>query len=219
MRTSATSGYPRVWRERCTACPWGSRMPSFGVTKTRASHRMPAVASGSRADPPRDLLIRLLDAPEVAPKAILVELLARRAVPEPTGVGTDLVAENDLTALGTAELELHVDEHDSARLQERDEHRVHLERELDHAVDLRLGRHPEHAHVPIVDHGIVERVALVEELDDRLGKRLPFLEPEALRETPRDDVADDHLDGHDRQAPHQHVAVVEATHEVRRHAG
>src|SRR5437660_858302 len=182
-----------------------ARSPRHGVS-----------APGSRADAARDLLVCLLDAAEVASETILVELLSRAAVPEPAGIGADLVAEND-RAVMAAELELHVDEDDAALGDERPQDCVYLQRELDHAIDLRLRRHPEDAHVPLVDHRIVEGVALVVELDDRLGQRLALFHPEAFREAAGDDVPHHHLDRHDLETLHQHVAVVEAADEMRRH--
>src|SRR5439155_16432270 len=79
-----------------------------------ARHDHPGRLLGRRAaDAPCRLLIGVFDAAEVAPEAVLVELLARPLVPEAAGVGADLVGEQDL-AVVAAELELHVDQHDAA---------------------------------------------------------------------------------------------------------
>src|SRR5207244_3478465 len=238
--TSCTSPKPRAWSELCTALPWGSRMPRFGVMKTRASRpgilggspgdragcgersggarreprgqmaarssllrrptpgarparrtssvvaALPALAPrlvrlarhdhperllGRRAaDAPCRLLIGVFDAAEVAPEAVLVELLARPLVPEAAGVGADLVGEQDL-AVVAAELELHVDQHDGALVEVLAQERVDAQRRpVDGREVLRRGE-PEEADVPVVDHRVVERVVLVEVLEDGLGAR------------------------------------------------
>src|SRR5690606_8784766 len=52
-------------------------------------------ALGHQPQPPRDLLIRLDLAAEVAAEAVLVELLVRRHVPQATAIGADLVGQDD----------------------------------------------------------------------------------------------------------------------------
>src|SRR5262249_31610068 len=150
IRTSPTSGYPSACNDCCTAFPCGSRIPSLGVTYTRASHPiMPTLPPPSSADASRDLLIGFLDPTQIAAESILVHLLARARIPEPTRIRADLVPEDDL-AVAAAEFELHVDEHDAALREERLEHRVRPFRELHHAIELGLGRHLEDQHVPLV---------------------------------------------------------------------
>src|SRR5256712_3872596 len=127
---------------------------------------------GRAADAPRRLVIGVLDAAEVAPEAILVELLARPLVPETAGVGADLVGEQDL-AVVAAELELHVDQHDAALVEVLAQERVHVQRRLVDGRKLLRRGEPEEADVPVVDHRVVERVVLVEVLEEGLAGRLP----------------------------------------------
>src|ERR1700746_2407188 len=78
-------------------------------------------------DSAQHLLVSLLDAAQIAPEPILVELLPRRLVPETAGVGADFVAEQDL-AMMPSELELEIHQDDAALVEEFREHLVDLER-------------------------------------------------------------------------------------------
>src|SRR5262249_7453324 len=127
-RTSLTSPNPRVCSACCTAFPWGSSMPRFGVMYTRA-RRFPIPSCGEAADATGRLLIRILDAAEVPAEAILIELLSAGLVPEAAGVGADLVRDQDLAVMAT-ELELHVDQHDPPLIEELAHEGVDLERAL-----------------------------------------------------------------------------------------
>src|SRR5438876_2408322 len=130
------------------AARWLLAPPSCGVpegTPRRSSLRFPLSLPGSfaslatitpgrllgrrAADAPCRLLIGVFDAAEVAPEAVLVELLARPLVPEAAGVGADLVGEQDF-AVVAAELELHVDQHDAALVEVLAQERVHVQRRL-----------------------------------------------------------------------------------------
>src|SRR2546422_1985224 len=183
-----------------------------------ARHDHPGRLLGRRAaDAPCRLLIGVFDAAEVAPEAVLVELLARPLVPEAAGVGADLVGEQDLAVMA-AELELHVDQHDVALVEVLAQERIHAQRRLVDGGELVRRGEAQKADVPVVDHRVVERVVLVEVLEDGLGERLALRAPEALGEAPGDDVARHHLDLHDLAAADQHVALGEAAHEVGRHA-
>src|SRR5712691_4038542 len=74
-----------------------------------------------------DFLVCVLDASEILTEAILVELLARRRVPQAAGVGRNLVAEVQLAAMAS-ELELEVHEEQAALLQVGPQHAVDPER-------------------------------------------------------------------------------------------
>ncbi len=82
--------------------------------------------------PPQHLVISLLDAAEVAAEPILVELLARRLVPESASVRTNFVAEQNLTVM-PSELELEIHQYDAPLVEEFCQHLVDLQR---HRVDL-----------------------------------------------------------------------------------
>src|SRR5437667_3130518 len=225
-----------VERGGSRAARWLLAPPSCGVpegTPRRSSLRFPLSLPGSfaslatitpgrllgrrAADAPCRLLIGVFDAAEVAPEAVLVELLARPLVAEAAGVGADLVGEQDF-AVVAAELELHVDQHDAALVEVLAQERVHVQRRLvDGREPLRRGE-PEEADVPVVDHRVVERVVLVEVLEDGLGERLALGAPEALGEAPGDDVARHHLDLHDLATADQHVALGEPADEMGLHA-
>src|SRR5580704_17771387 len=88
---------PRLWSELSTARPCGSRIPFRGVTNTLTCNSNPLAhrRQPSGLNPPQHLVIGLFDAAQFAPKTILVELQARRLVPETTSVGTDFIAEQN----------------------------------------------------------------------------------------------------------------------------
>src|SRR5262249_27281016 len=213
-RTSLTSPNPRVCNACCTAFPWGSRMPRFGVMYTRA-RRFPIASCGEAADATGRLLIRVLDAAEVAAEAILVELLPAGLVPEATGVGTYLVRDQDLAVMAP-ELEFHVDQDDPAGIEELAHERVDLQCAFVDLGQLRGRGELQVADVPVVDHRIVEGVVLVEVLDDRLGHALALGAAETLGEASGDDVPHHHLDLDDLAGPDEHLALREAADEVGR---
>src|SRR5262249_8191934 len=140
--TSATLLKPRLFSACSTAGPCGSRIPARGVTKTLTCKREPSSpypaenarrssalsrASGricsapvprhSALHPAQHLVVSLFHATQVAAKPIFVELLARLLVPEAAGVGTDLVAQQDLALVAT-ELQLEIDQQDAALIEE-----------------------------------------------------------------------------------------------------
>src|SRR5277367_5571850 len=125
---------PRLWSELSTARPCGSRMPLRGVTNTLTCNSLPRARSSQPSDfhAPQHLVICLFDAAEVATEAILIELLARRLVPEAAGVGTNLITEDNLAVMA-AELEFEIDEDHAALVQEFGEDTIDLE---GHRVDL-----------------------------------------------------------------------------------
>src|SRR5262249_60868913 len=89
----------------------------------------PAVPPSGRepADATRGFLVRLLDAAEVTPEAILVELVTGGLVPQPAGVRSDLVGEQQ-APLVPPELELEVHEHQIARVEIGAQDVVHAQR-------------------------------------------------------------------------------------------
>jgi hypothetical protein len=72
--------------------------------------------------------------------------------------------------------------------------------------------------VPVVDQRIAERVVLQIVLEDRLGEELAFGAAEALRQAAGDDVPRDDLDLHDLARADLHLAVGQASDEMRRDA-
>src|SRR5215469_13471386 len=151
--TSATPLKPRLLSACSTARPCGSRIPLRGVTKTFTCKREPAsphpagnarrsgaLSQASRLicsapqprhsalHPAQHLVVSLLHATQVAAKTILVQLLARLLVPEAAGVGTDLVAQQDLALVAT-ELELEIDQQDAALIEEAFEDFIDLKRQ------------------------------------------------------------------------------------------
>src|ERR1700731_617387 len=73
---------PRLWSELSTARPCGSRIPFRGVTNTLTCNSNPLAhrRQPSGFHPTQHLVIGLFDAAQIAPEAILVELLPCRFV-------------------------------------------------------------------------------------------------------------------------------------------
>ena len=68
------------------------------------------------------------------------------------------------------------------------------------------------------NHGVVELVVLVVELDDRAWERAALVEPEARRQRACRHIAHHHLERDDLHLADELLAHVEALDEVRRHA-
>ena len=114
-----------------------------------------------------------------------------------------------------AELELVVDEVDARLREQRLQHRVDPMRERLHLRDLVRRRPPQHADVVVVDERIVQRVALQEELEDRLGQSRALLDAVALGHRARADVAHDALDRDHLHRLDQRLALVQQRDEMR----
>ena len=174
-----------------------------------------------RADALRDLAIVLDHAAEIAPEPVLVELFAGLRVPQPAAVGRELVAQHQRRAGLEArmpELELVVDEVDAGIGEHRAQHRVDIVRQRLHLRDLVRRRPAQHADVVLVAQRVVQRVALEEELEDRLGELRALGDAVALRHRARAHVAHDALDGNHLHRLHQRLALVQHADEVRRNA-
>src|ERR1700731_5064054 len=106
-RTLATPSTPSDFRAPSIALPCGSRMPDFRVTVTRAftskssalhQHRTRAgrpLVLHQDAQALGDLGIGLQEPAEIPAEAILVELLVRLDVPQPTRIGGNLIGDDD----------------------------------------------------------------------------------------------------------------------------
>ena len=117
------------------------------------------------------------------------------------------------------EFELVIDEVESRVREQRLEHGVHSMRERLHLLDLRARRPSEHADVIVVDQGIVQRVALQEEFENRLRQPRALLDAIALGHRAGADVAHDALDRNHLHRAHQRFALVQYADEMRWNAG
>src|SRR5262249_46748436 len=109
-RTSPTSAKPSRLRECPMAFPWGSSTPCLRVTWTlafispRSLQRRLLQGGGTAhvarplidqdAEPPRHLLVGLLDLAEVAAETVLVHLFVGPEIPQPARIGADLVGQH-----------------------------------------------------------------------------------------------------------------------------
>src|SRR6516165_1251680 len=234
--TSATLLKPRLFSECSTARPCGSRIPLRGVTKTFTRKRAPSSprragnarrsgalsqASGlicsvpqpSGLHPAQHLVVSLLHPTQVAAKAIFVQLLARLLVPKAAGVGTDLIAQQDLALVAT-KLQLEIDQQDATLIEEPLEDFVDLKREGLDLLDLGGSRPSEFDRVFGVNQRIIERVGLVIVLDHRLLEGVALFAAEPLRHGTRDDISHHGFDRNDIEAFAQHLAVVQAAHKM-----
>src|SRR5436309_16074780 len=106
-RTLATPSTPSDFSAPSMALPWGSRMPVFNVTVTRAFTVLPLALHQHRAGTGRPLVfhqdaetlgdfgVGLQQAAEIPAEAVLVQLLVRLDVPQPAGVRRNLVGDDD----------------------------------------------------------------------------------------------------------------------------
>src|ERR1043166_8612841 len=120
-----------------------------------------------------DLGIGFEQSAEVAAEAVLVELLVRLDVPQPAGIGRDLVGHDDphhLVLPQPAALHLEVDQPDADAEEEARQEVVDADGERHDVVDLLRRRPAERGDVLLRHHRVVERVVLVIELDDRSGQ-------------------------------------------------
>ena len=95
---------------------------------------------------------------------------------------------------------------------------VHADRHVGDVVHLVLAGPAEAGDMLVGDHRIAERIVLVIIFDDRARQLGAFLDPEALRDRARGDVADDDLDRDDLDLADQLLAHVDAADEVGRDA-
>jgi hypothetical protein len=78
--------------------------------------------------PPEHFVVGFLDPAQIAAETVLIQLLACLFVPKPTGVGADLIAEQNL-AFVAAEFELEIDQYHSSFVEKLAKDLVHEKRE------------------------------------------------------------------------------------------
>ena len=116
------------------------------------------------------------------------------------------------------ELELEVDEQNVSLRHEFLQHLVHRERLAANLGELVRRGPTEHDRVIVVDHRIVELVALVVELHHRSRQHFAVGPSETLPQAAGHEVSNHRLAGNDLQLPHQHLALIELGDEVARDA-
>src|SRR6476619_2425476 len=166
-----------------------------------------------------DLGIGLHQSAEVAAEAILVELLARLDIPEPAGIGRDLVRYHDpheIVLPQAAGLHLEIHKPDADAEEQAGEEIIDPYGERHDVVDLLRRRPPERSDVLLRHHRIAELIVLVIELDDRARKLRALLDAEALRQRTGGHIAHDHFERNDLHLTDQLLAHVEAFDEMRR---
>ncbi len=117
-----------------------------------------------------------------------------------------------------SELELEVDQDHAALVEEAAQYVVHLKRHRVDRVEFRLGRPSEQHRVLGIDQRIIERVGFVVVFDDRMLELFAFFAAQPLGHRARHDIAHHGLGRDYLQAPAEHLAIVEAAHEVSRDA-
>src|SRR5665213_3295298 len=231
-RTLATPSTPSDFSAPSMALPWGSRMPVFSVTVTRAFTELTSALHQHRprthgalvfheyAEPLGDLGIGLQQAAEIPAETVLVELLVRLDVPQPARIRRYLVGDDNphhLVLEQTAALHLEIDQTDADAEKQPGQEVVDADRQRHDVVDL-LRRGPaERGDVLLGDHGIVELVVFVIELDDRARQLGTFLDTEPLRQRARRHVPHHHLQRHNLNFANQLLAHVETADEMGRH--
>ena len=89
-------------------------------------------------------------------------------------------------------------------------------REHFHLGDLARVCPAQHTNVIVVDQRIVQCVALIEELEDRLGQARTFGDAITLGHRSCADISNDAFDGNHFQRDDQRIALVEQSHEMGR---
>src|SRR5215207_2606879 len=116
------------------------------------------------AQPARDFLVCLEHAPQVAPEAVLVELVGRRYVPEPAAIWADLVSQQDVHLLVVplaAELHFEIYESDADAQEQPNQEIVDAQGHSHDLVDLLGGGPAECRYMLFRDHRVIERIVLV----------------------------------------------------------
>src|SRR5579872_569145 len=229
-RTLATPSTPSDFSAPSMALPCGSRMPDFKVTVTRAFTSLPldqnrtgahgALIFHENAETLCDLGIGLQQATEVAAETILVELLVRLDVPQPAGIRRNLIGHDDahhFVFKQTAAFHLEIDQANADAQEQPGEEVIDADRERHDVVDFLRRRPAERGDVLFRDHGIVELIVLVVELDDRARQLRTLLDAEPLRQRAGRDIAHHHFQRHNLHFTNQLLAHVEAADEMGRH--
>src|ERR1700752_215410 len=195
-RPLATPSTPSDFSAPSMALPWGSRMPVFNVTVTRAftiaslkflalhQHRAGAgrpLVLHQDAEPLGDLGIGLEQATEIPAEAVLVQLLVGFDVPQPARIRGNLVGDDDSHHLVLEQppaFHLEVDEADADAEEKPGQKVVDADGERHDVVDLLRRRPAEGGDVLFRHHGVVELVVLVIELDDRARQLRALLDAE-----------------------------------------
>src|ERR1700744_2109491 len=231
-RTLATPSTPSDFSAPSMALPWGSRMPVFRVTVTRAFTALASALHQHRpgtrrplvfhqdTKPLGDLGIGLQQPAQIPAEAVLVELLVRLDVPQPARIRRDLVGDDDphhLILEQPPAFHLEVDKTDTDAEEKPGQEIIDADGERHDVVDL-LRRGPaKRGDVLFRHHGIVELVVLVIELDDRARQLRALLDAKPLRQRAGRDVAHHDFQRHDLDLANQLLAHVETADEVGRH--
>src|SRR5262249_42320001 len=168
-----------------------------------------------------DLGIGLNQAAEIAAEAVLVKLLVGFDVPQPAGIGRQLVGHHDpheVVLPQPAGLHLEIDKADTDAEKQAGQEIIDADGERHDVVDLLRGGPAEGGNVLLRYHRIAELVVLVVEFDDRARQLRAFLESEPLRQRARRDVAHHHLERNDLHFADQLLAHVQPPDEVGRNA-
>src|SRR5262249_16276275 len=166
-RTLATPSTPSDFSAPSIALPWGSRMPDFSVTVTRAFTKTSALdqdrAGAGRpfvfhqdAEAPGDFGIGLEQAAKIPAEAVLAELLVRLDVPQPARIGGNLVGDDDSHHLVFEQppaFHLEVDQADADAEKQAGQEVVDADRQRHDVVDLLRRRPAEGGDVLLGDHG------------------------------------------------------------------
>src|SRR6478735_6791800 len=165
--------------------------------------------------------IGLDEAAHVAAKTILVELVLGLDVPQAARIRRNLVGDDDphhVAFVQAAGFHLEVDQPDADAQENARQEVVDADGERHDVVDL-LWRCPaESRDVLFGHHGIVQRVVLVIEFDDRARKLRAFVDAEAGGKRTRRHISHHHLEGDDLDFADQLLAHVETADEMGRDA-
>src|SRR5579859_1862306 len=227
-RTPSTWLQPSPCSAVSTALPWTSSTPGLRKTWTTAfiARSLDAALDNGghllhHAQAPGHFGVALDDVAEVAPEAVLVELLGGRRIIKQKTVGADLVGQDharEIVLPHPTVFDLEVHQGDSHGAEQAGEEVVHAQGGGHHVVDF-LGRGPvEGGDVLLGHHWVAELVVLEVEFDDRTGQGLALGQAESPRQRAGGDVAADDLERDDLHLLDQLLAQVQPPDEVILHA-
>ena len=160
-------------------------------------------------DPFENLPVGLDHTAEILAETVFVQnsllgVTADVAIPEPAGVGTDLVGHHQLTVRGEAQLDLEVHQLQGDLGEETPEGRVHGHGQALQLLALRRGQHTQTLQARVGQQRIAVGVVLVIEIEQGGIQRGAGLDRHLLAEGAKGDIPHHHLHRNDLNRLHQH---------------
>src|SRR5690554_873789 len=168
-----------------------------------------------------DVAVAFDQTAQVFAEAVLVHLGAGLDVPQPAAIGADLVSQHDthqVAFIEAAAFDLEINQLDADAHEQAGEEVVDADGQAHDVVEFSRGCPAKGGDVLFADHGVMQRIVLVAELDDRAGQLGAGLKAQALDQRAGGKIAHDDLKRNDFHFLDQLFAHVHAPNEVRGNA-